>query len=691
MKSIAVISTDKEYAIFLTKHLSKYLNKYADFTAYSVSEIRKLDAIPENTIILPNFKVFQKVSDKIDNNSEAIVVSVALTHEQIRKLREIPAGTRALLVNFDIRACMHSIDCIYEAGIRDVELIPYCGEGDYDTSINIAITPNECQLVPDGIDKIFNVGESAVDMNSLYRIADKLGVYDSFISNEAYEARNEYYYINSSMDRLLSDNELNRNKIDALIGLMKDGIIITDSSGKIYTSNKKADLLLQKRSRILQGFMIEEILPEIPILENCEQLIKVDKADLMISVVEIKSSKELAGHIITLNDFAEMEKKQHGIRNKLTKANHSARFQFKDILGTSESIKSVVKTAQSMAMSDSSIMIIGETGTGKELFAQSIHNASKRRNFNFVAINCAAIPEQLLESELFGYERGSFTGARQEGKIGLFELAHLGTIFLDEIAEMPMSLQAKLLRVLEEKKVMRLGSNKNIDIDVRVISATNKNLYRLVEEGRFREDLYYRLNVLPLEIPPLRERREDIMIIIQEFLLDMKSQIKFTPQVVEILNNREWKGNVRELRNVTEYLVSKGSKLIDAGDLPCVPKKNKQFVNESLKPSDKIYSQSTIDKFLLYEGRNLELYNLILKELLSAYDKGKRCGRHTLFNSIKSKGYIFSEGEIRKALSKLALYGFVRSNRGRGGSTITKEGVRLNKIIEDFKTTGTIR
>ncbi len=198
------------------------------------------------------------------------------------------------------------------------------------------------------------------------------------------------------------------------------------------------------------------------------------------------------------------------------------------------------------------MLIVGETGTGKELFAHAIHHASQRRAWQFVTVNCAALPESLLESELFGYEEGAFTGARRGGKPGLFELAHKGTVFLDEIGEMDLNLQTRLLRVLESREVMRIGGDSMIHIDIRVIAATNKDLWKLVEEGKFRRDLYYRLNVLPIQVPPLRERPGDILFIFDHLMRPLGMDLALAPETKELLVRHPWPGNVRELKNCVE-------------------------------------------------------------------------------------------------------------------------------------------
>lgn len=238
-----------------------------------------------------------------------------------------------------------------------------------------------------------------------------------------------------------------------------------------------------------------------------------------------------------------------------------SKYQFTDLIGNSPAFLAAKKLAERISESHSSVLLIGESGTGKELFAHAIHNSSTRESMPFVAINCASIPEHLLESELFGYEEGAFTGAKKGGKKGQFEIANNGTLFLDEIGDMPLAMQSKLLRVLQEKEIQRVGGQKSISVDVRIIAATHRNLEKLVEEGKFRQDLYYRLYVIKIEIPPLRKRREDIPHISSNLLKKLEKKfyrkgIELSPEVKERLMQHTWPGNIRELENVLERTIN---------------------------------------------------------------------------------------------------------------------------------------
>ena len=257
-----------------------------------------------------------------------------------------------------------------------------------------------------------------------------------------------------------------------------------------------------------------------------------------------------------IQDASHIQSLEHKMRRELHAKGHVARYTLKDVVGHSAEMRSLVEHAELYANSPSSIFIYGESGTGKEIFAQGIHMASPFRNGPFVGINCTALPESLLESELFGYAEGAFTGAKKGGKVGLFEMAHNGTLFLDEIGEIPTSVQAKLLRVLQEREVCRLGDDKIIPVDIRIISATNKDLEELVRQKLFREDLLYRLNVLELRLPPLRERTGDIPLLIKAYNGKQNHPVTFLPEAVRLLEAQPYPGNIRQLFNLLERTIT---------------------------------------------------------------------------------------------------------------------------------------
>ena len=307
---------------------------------------------------------------------------------------------------------------------------------------------------------------------------------------------------------------------------------------------------------------------EEPCRDGEEKLVTIGGQKYYVRYKLISGEDSGAGTLITTSAASKILQEERRIRKSLVQKGPSAKYTFRSIIAVNPEMRKKVEIAKKFSRADSDVLITGETGTGKELFAHSIHSASGRMSQPFVAINCATLPENLLESELFGYEPGSFSGASREGRMGLFELAHRGTIFLDEIGEIPVALQAKLLRVLQEKEIRRIGSASVIPIDVRVIAATNVNIREQIALGKFRSDLLYRLNALEISIPPLRERPDDVIPLMEGQLRILAAGLgkqvpKLTPEAQKLLCRYAWPGNVRELRNICERLVV----LSDAADV----------------------------------------------------------------------------------------------------------------------------
>jgi PAS domain S-box-containing protein len=365
------------------------------------------------------------------------------------------------------------------------------------------------------------------------------------------------------------------NLFKVVLDYAYDGIIAVNAEGLITIFNPVAERVTGISAATALGRHIQGIWPELKLhrvlnsgKEDLAQLFRINEEQVACNKIPIRVSSEIVGAVINFQDVTKLQKMEAKVRRRLFASGHVAGFCFDDIIGTSPQLKKSIALARDFAQTGSAILILGETGTGKEVFAQSIHNGSSRRKGPFVALNCAALPEQILESELFGYVGGAFTGASLKGKPGLFEIAHGGTIFLDEIGEMKYSTQGKLLRVLQEKQVMRLGSDRVTPVDVRIVAATNKPLKRLVNDNEFRADLYYRLNVLQLKLFPLRHRIEDVTALARHFLdahgVGMNRRLNFTEKALKELTMYTWPGNVRELQNIIERILAtlkKGRKI----------------------------------------------------------------------------------------------------------------------------------
>ncbi|WP_276917770.1 sigma-54-dependent Fis family transcriptional regulator [Aneurinibacillus aneurinilyticus] len=349
----------------------------------------------------------------------------------------------------------------------------------------------------------------------------------------------------------------NSEKMVKVMNLVNEGIIVIDERGSLQEMNLKAEVLLGIENKSSLPLHIRDLLTKL--VQESEEVnqtvplsINKEEKSLYITKQKLSSAGQYSEYLISLQDVNE-------ICNLAEVATEDQRKPFDQIVGVSPQIMEVKEYAFKVSQSNSTVLIQGESGTGKEEFAKAIHNSSMRKEYPFVTVNCGAIPENLLESELFGYEKGAFTGANNKGKPGKFELAHRGSIFLDEIGEMPPFLQVKLLRVLQEREIEHLGGTNSIPVDVRVIAATNKDLQEMVSNGDFREDLYFRLNVIPIIIPPLRSRKEDILALSEYFIstfnnLFQANVLGLGKDVKELILNYPWKGNVRELKNFIEYL-----------------------------------------------------------------------------------------------------------------------------------------
>ena len=405
------------------------------------------------------------------------------------------------------------------------------------------------------------------------------------------------------------------SRLEGVINSVKEGIIVIDKEGKILILNFYAKQRTAATDQCVKGKEITDLLPNFP----TEDVLKVGKSltewetilhrkgststNILANISPIRLQGVIEGAVISFKDISDIQSFMNKISMK------AIRPTFDTIIGESKAISDAKRKALKVAKGDSTILLLGESGTGKELFAGAIHNASERSKGPFVVVNCVSIPENLLESELFGYEAGAFTGASPKGKKGKFEQANGGTIFLDEIGDMPFSLQGKLLRVLQERTIEPIGSKSLIPVDIRIISSTNKDLLQLVKKGLFREDLYFRLAVIPIVIPPLRERNGDILLLANHFRKVYNSLLNknisaISKDVAKILLNYSWPGNVRELKNVIEHATNlETGNEISIESLPATLIKYKEKKNilnlriSSLKEQEETLIKEAIARF----------------------------------------------------------------------------------------------
>ena len=416
--------------------------------------------------------------------------------------------------------------------------------------------------------------------------------------------------------------------LQAIFQPMQEGILVIDTAARIVFANQAYLDFLGMNWEDIRGRPLREIrpgarLPEVlttgrPIL-HAPRMEKQDEI-YFVNMYPIKEGGEVVGglSVVTFlkdaydfqSELEAYEKRNKQVLHRVNKAN-SARYTFDSIVAAAENSRAALQLARRAAATEASVMLASESGTGKELYAQAIHNASARKNEVFVAINCANFNANTLESELFGYVEGAFTGAKKGGKIGLFEAASSGTLFLDEVSEMDYALQAKLLRAIQEGRIRPVGGVNEIEVDVRLICASNADLNAYIEEGKFRRDLYYRLSTFQIRIPPLRERREDIPALTEELLADLSQKLKrsvtITDDALRCLTVHNWPGNVRELRNVLEfsaYLSDNGTIVQDS--LPeHIVRPAMEQPEITLSQRVRVFEQAEINKLLLKNGTDL--------------------------------------------------------------------------------------
>lgn len=666
MKQVIILyrnNTNMNAIDFIKSDLEEVFAQHISFTNYFLSDLMPDEVLTADAFLVLDEGILQDVTTHVSDFSKIIKINRSPAQEALHQVSEIPANTNVLVVNDSYESSLDTTYSFYDVGISHINMIPYDSSlehtGIYD-AIDTAITPAEPHLVPSHIKNVIDIGYRKVSFDTMFKLMKMLNLDIGLInrnlflhihsvveSNTAFHANYVYGFLKSEM-------------LNHVVNTSKIGMVLVDQDFSVVYANDKAFQIFQVEDinsiRFSDYISAEELASEDPMVHPLEiqgYLYYYDK-------YAIRLMDEIAGYYITLQDESSVELS----RKDLQKQGYVAKHVFKDIVHSSDAMEQAIAMAKRIAQTDYTVLIRGESGTGKELMAQSIHNASHRSKFPFIAINCAAIPDNLLESELFGYEAGSFTGARSKGKIGLFEQANHGTLFLDEIGDLSPLLQSRLLRTLQERQVMHIGGNRLIDIDVRFIAATNKDLEQAVKAGTFRDDLFFRLNVFPVVVPPLRQRRDDILPLIHYFLGDSIKNI--SSDELNLLESYDWPGNIRELENVStyyrtllrfpDYIVKyRPSDPVEGGSSPNSSSPNSSSPNGSSPNS-----------------RNINIILLKLIEEHSGFSHG--IGRNSLQQQLSQQGLILSDRKLRLLLNDLLAQGYITIGKGRLGTSITQAG-----------------
>lgn len=673
LKSIGIVTnSNSSVAAFLKSNLEEIYKDFVVINNYYLNELKSTDRINDDVVLIMGHQVALMIEKNVKSRENIIVIDRTIKENEVYKIFNIPKGAKVLVVNDAKPTTLETISLLYGIGVNNITLVPYYGNEKYE-DIKFAITPGEASRVPKYIEKVIDIGNRCIDISTFINISNKLMLENKLIDARLFKYSETIVNLDSGIKDKYKELYIKNEDLNAVLNMSKEGIMFTDLDGRISFYNNAFEKIFNIRENI-KNKNVKEVLDEnlICLLEKNDvndELIEYRDKFIMVNEEIVDYYGEKKGCYINIKEVTYLEQLSKKLSTQYINKGLIARYNFDSIKTNSSSIMECIKLSKKVAKSDLTVLITGESGTGKELFAQSIHNASLRKNGPFVAINCAAVPESLLESELFGYESGAFTGARKEGKAGLFEQANMGTIFLDEIGDMPLTLQARLLRVLQERQVMRIGSDRLINVDIRIIAATNKNLIKMIEKGQFREDLFYRINVLPINIPPVRERKEDIIPLIKCYM-ERKKDIKLSDEVVEVLMNYSWPGNIREIQNVASYInIMSNNEEVLLSDLPYY------LINYNVDFNKEV-------EYLKYKNCISDSIS-ILKIIKEQEILKSGVGRKNIEEILKSRHIILSEAEIRRIMSILNELSLISCNLGRNGSKITTKGESFLNWIEN--------
>ena len=698
VKKVAVIALDPRASAFYGKQVQELFGEYVKVNSYSVREgtISNMERADLYLMSTDAFDNREDVPQYIPIEAQISEIHVTYLWETIRLLRTIPAGTRALFVNMTEKMVREATSGLNQLGVNHIEFIPFYPGAEPVEGIGLAVTPDEERYVPDSVKQVVNIGQRCLTSETMIEAALKLGL-EELLETPKFQAYFSSVVTSTyNFDMMFARSRRLESQFDILMEILDEGIIGINERAEIFAMNRKAETITGLSRTLVMHKQASASLAYLPFIECLKtkekiepRVIRINNVNVGVTVVPVLRREDCIAFAI-LQPFNDAENRQHELRNQLMHKGYRAKYTFEDVIGVSGEILRTKAILRRMAYTESPVLLIGETGTGKELFANAVHLASRREKGPFVAINCGAMPENLLESELFGYEEGAFTGAKKGGRPGLFEFAHHGTLFLDEVEGMSPALQVKLLRVLQEHEIMRVGGNKIISVDVRIVAATNESLEEKVRDGSFRRDLYYRLNTLPVLIPPLCRRGEDVFLLMERFCRELKGEFVLSEEVKKIFRTYSWPGNIRELRNLAEYFCFTGSQVITVKDLPptfqydgigtglsyCASKKA-EYQEPVLQPDTAPWKQAMRE-----QGLEPEEYWFVLKMLYCSSENGETVGRERILEAARKEKLLLSQPAVRSILGIFREYGLARVGRGRGGSRITSLG---RKIWEGYE------
>jgi sigma-54 dependent transcriptional regulator, acetoin dehydrogenase operon transcriptional activator AcoR len=613
----------------------------------------------------------------------------------LEKVLLLPKATPVLVVNHPREATEETIASLKRLGLDHVRYIPYWQGSELPQSVHqarTAVSPGMGHIVPAHIETLIDIGPRLISLASFARLLMALDLDLGYLEHYADQYHNFLLASSRKLADALGYAELMGKRNEVILDEFEEGVVSVNAQGRIDRVNRSAfdllhlssgDILNRRMDRIFQALeKVADLIEPADHNSKSAGIYACRDKQLIVTKIPVESGRQRS-HLYTLREIARMQSLEKDVRIKLARRGYLSKYCFDDIQG-SAALQAAIAKARRFARTEKNILITGESGTGKELFAHAIHHASLRANGPFVAVNFAGLPESLIESELFGFEEGAFTGARRGGKAGLFEQAHGGTLFLDEIGDASPAVQSRLLRVVQEREVLRVGGSRITPVDVRIIAATNTDLQHAMAKRLFREDLYFRLNTLPLEIPPLRERSADIADFFNSYIQKHYHICKpLEPEAAERLTAYSWPGNLRELINAAEYalIASEGNPRISPAHLP--PALLRQGTTPAPAPASPENPGSVTPAELTVEYSELrgrlcggpltaEALRMILATLCGAGPVG--IGRNGLRCRLREGRLELSEGYMKSALKRLRREGLVSVGMTRQGTVLTPRG-----------------
>lgn len=662
--SLTLVTGTEQTRQTLLKQLKEYITEDIDIKSFAVDEGIN-EKIKDDLIILSSDILYKELieNNQLCSECEVITAKRTINYDAIEEIMFLDPDTDVLFVNDIEETAKAGIEALKELQIDHINLYPYYPGMQSDIKkAKVAITPGEVNKVPEFVEDVYNIGPRIIDFTTILKLLNRLDI----VEHKAGQFSRSYLnkIINIAKKFAQSANEVsNLNEhLGTVINSLNDALVVYDNKGYISVTNANFNELFNLNNNNFKNKCIRDLVYSKKLLsflmsdKKDKKVFEIKNKNYVVSKFSLPESEFYTAVFKSEKDTIDDNKR---INQEFINKGFVAKYNFEDIIGESQANRKVKKVAKKLAKTDLTILIEGESGTGKELFANAIHNSSKRKNGPFLAVNFSALPDKLIESELFGYEPGAFTGAKKSGKKGLFEQADGGSIFLDEIGDISIEVQARLLRVLQEKELMRIGGNKINKVDVRVIAATNKNLWNLIEQGKFRKDLYYRLKIGYLKLPPLRERKEDLKELMDYFIeVESTKPIKIAQEVFEELKKYDWYGNIRELKNTLNYMlaVREGDK-ITLSDIP-----NQDFFKGEI----------VIEKDRFNQNLKLsEEEKFLIKMIDQLKQKHNVIGRRLLAEKSQNTSFPLTKYQIRNRLDKLEKKGLVKKGKGKKGTQLT--------------------